>query len=89
MPNILDDTASILSRMGLTATKVTTPPGYAGLQVNLPNDSQAFFVWQKIDNEDFAFRIARFWSSDNPMSMMVCPTLIDALARTQVFINRP
>jgi hypothetical protein len=67
---------------------VTTPPGYEGIQVELPHDAQGYFVWAKIDNQDFAFRLARFWEGSNPMSMVISPTLIDAIAQTQVLAKR-
>jgi len=88
MSSIIDDTVSVLAGMGLKAVKVSTPPGYAGLQVNLPNNSQAYFVWAKIDNIDFHFRLARFWQNDNPFSMWVCPDLIGAIAKTRVLTNQ-
>ena len=88
IPSIIDDTMQILSSMGLKAVKVSTPPGYAGIQVELPHDTQAFFVWSKIDNVDFHFRLARFWTKDNPFSMWVCPDLTGAIAKTQVLINQ-
>ena len=88
MANIIDDTLQILKSMNLNAHRVSTPPGYAGIQVELPNDSQAFFVWTKIDATDFHFRLARFWANENPFSMWVSPELIDALARTRVMTNQ-
>ncbi len=81
---IIDDTIDVLNAMNLTVTRVTTPPGYAGLQVYLPNDTQAFFIWAKIDHDDFLFRMARFWQSENPFSMWIAPNLIQALAKTRV-----
>lgn len=88
MNSIIDDTVAILAGMGLKAVKVATPPGFAGIQVNLPNDSQAYFVWAKIDGVDFHFRLARFWQNDNPFSMWVCPNLVDAIAKTRVLTNQ-
>lgn len=88
MANIIDDTLQILKSMNLNAHRVSTPPGYAGIQVELPNDSQAFFVWTKIDATDFHFRLARFWANENPFSMWVSPDLIEALARTRVMTNQ-
>ena len=88
MKSIIDDTIDVLSTMGLKANRVSTPPGFEGIQVGLPEDSQAFFVWNKIDGNDYHFRIARFWESENPFSMWVCPTLIDALAKTRVLTNQ-
>lgn len=85
MSSIIDDTMGILQSMNLQVKKVSTPPGYAGLEVSLPNNSQGYFVWAKIDNEDFAFRLARFWTNDNPLSMLISPTLPDALKQTRVF----
>lgn len=84
MTSIIDDTAQVLANLGLTVIKVSTPPGYAGLQVNLPHDNQAFFVWSKIDQNDYHFRLARFWANENPFSMWVCPSLTDAIAKTRV-----
>ena len=86
--SIIDVTIGILSNMGLEATRVTTPPGYAGITVLLPNDSQAFFIWSKMDEGDFHFRLARFWESDNPFSMWACPDLIQAIAKTRVLLNQ-
>lgn len=88
MANIIDDTLQILKSMNLNAYRVSTPPGYAGIQVELPNDSQAFFVWTKIDATDFHFRLARFWANENPFSMWISPDLIEALARTRVMTNQ-
>lgn len=88
MATIIDDTINILKGMGLKAEAIATPPGYAGIQVRLPHDAQGYFVWAKIDNNDFAFRLARFWEADNPMSMLICPTLIDAIARTRVLASQ-
>jgi hypothetical protein len=87
MKNIIDDTIDILASMNLQATRVTTPPGYAGLQIELPNDVYSFFVWKKLDDKDFAFRVARFWEKENPFSMMNCTNLIEALSHTQVLIK--
>jgi len=88
MPSIIEDTVSILASMNLEGVRVATPPGYAGLQVDLPNNSQAYFVWSKIDNQDFHFRLARFWENDNPFSMVVCPSLPEAIAQTLVFVKQ-
>jgi len=88
MASIIDDTLEILKSMNLQAYRVSTPPGYAGVQVNLPNDSQAFFVWTKIDGTDYHFRLARFWANENPLSMWVSPNLIEALAKTRVMTNQ-
>jgi hypothetical protein len=85
---IIDDTVDVLTAMNLTVTKVSTPPGYSGLQVYLPNDTQAFFIWTKIDQEDYHFRMARFWQSENPFSMWIAPNLIQALAKTRVLTNQ-
>lgn len=88
MPSIIDDTIAILDTMGLKADRVTTPPGYQGLQVNLPNDAHAYFVWAKIDDEDFAFRLARFWEGSNPISSLISPTLGDAIAQIRVLASQ-
>lgn len=74
--------------MNLNAHKVTTPPGYSGIQVNLPNDTQAFFVWTKMDGNDYHFRVARFWERENPFAMLVSTNLIDALAKIRILTNR-
>ena len=84
MPSIIDDTMNILKSINLDAKRVSTPPGYAGIQVNLPNDAQAFFVWTKIDETDYHFRLARFWAIEYAFSLWVSPNLIDALAKTRV-----
>jgi hypothetical protein len=88
MPSVIDDTMQVLKSMGISSYRVSTPPGYAGIQVNLPNNSQAFFVWTKIDQTDFHFRLARFWADENPFSMWVSPNLIEALTKTRVLANQ-
>ena len=88
MPSVVDDTIEVLKSMSLEAHRVATPPGYAGFQVNLPNDSQAFFIWTKIDAFDYHFRLARFWANENPFSMWVSPNLIEALTKTRVMANQ-
>lgn len=88
MTSIIDDTIQILESMNLNAQKVTTPPGYSGIQVILPNDTQAFFVWTKMDGNDYHFRVARFWESENPFAMLVSTNLIDALAKTRILTKR-
>ena len=55
--SIIDVTIGILSNMGLEATRVTTPPGYAGITVLLPNGSQAVVFWSKIDEGDLILSI--------------------------------
>jgi hypothetical protein len=84
---IIETTQEIIEGLGLEVNKVSTPPGYAGLSVALPNDSQAFFIWSKMDGDDYHFRIARFWANDNPFSMFICPDLISAIAKTKVLTN--
>ena len=79
--SIIDDTIQILASMNLRVISVETPPGFKGIRVDLPNDAQAFFVWAKIDKDDYAFRIARFWANENPFSMLMMPNLTEALAR--------
>lgn len=88
MLSIIDDTIGILSAMGLESFRVSTPPGFAGISVNLPNESQAFFVWSKMDDNDFHFRVARFWQNENPFSMWTCPDLIEAIVKTRVLTNQ-
>jgi hypothetical protein len=88
MPSIIDDTIQVLEFMNLKAFPVESPVGYASIAVNLPHDAQAYFVWAKIDKDDYAFRLARFWASDNPFSMMVMPDLIQALAQTRTMARR-
>lgn len=82
MPSIIEDTISVLESMQLDAIRVTTPPGYAGIQVFLPNDNQAFFVWSEMTEGDYYFRIARFWENENPFAMWTSGNLIDALQKT-------
>jgi hypothetical protein len=84
---IIETTQEIIQGLGLEVNRVTTPPGFAGLSINLPNDSQAFFIWSKMDEDDYHFRIARFWAKDNPFAMFVCPDLTSAIAKTKVLTN--
>ena len=87
MTTIIETTQEIIQGLGLEVNRVTTPPGFAGLSINLPNDSQAFFIWSKMDEDDYHFRIARFWAKDNPFAMFVCPDLTSAIAKTKVLTN--
>jgi hypothetical protein len=85
MATIIDDTIKILESMNLIVMRVSTPPGHAGIRVILPDDSQAYFVWEKMDGaDDYHFRIARFWEDENPFSMWVSTNLIQALAKTRI-----
>jgi hypothetical protein len=88
MTSIIEDTAQILRGMGLEVNPVATPPRFAGLVAKLPNDSQVFFVWSEMDENDFHFRVARFWQSENPFSMMVFEDIISALVNLRILINQ-
>jgi hypothetical protein len=87
MQSIIEDTASILRGMGLEVNPVATTPRFAGLVAKLPNDSQVFFVWSEMGEGDFHFRVARFWESDNPFSMMAFEDLISALVNLRILIS--
>jgi hypothetical protein len=87
MTSIIEDTASILRGMGLEVNPVATAPRFAGIVAKLPNDSQVFFVWSEMDEGDFHFRVARFWQSDNPFSMMAFEDLISALVNLRILIS--
>ena len=88
MDTIIDTTLDIIHGMGLQAGRVTTQPGYAGLSIALPNNGQAFFIWSKMDEGDFHFKLARFWETDNPFAMIVCQSLPAAIAQTKVLTNQ-
>ncbi len=85
--SIIDDTINILKGMGLEVNRVSTAPRFAGIVAKLPNDSQVFFVWSEMDEGDFHFRVARFWQSDNPFSMMAFEDLISALVNLRILIS--
>jgi hypothetical protein len=87
MQSIIEDTANILRGMGLEVNPVATTPRFAGLVAKLPNDSQVFFVWSEMGEGDFHFRVARFWESDNPFSMMAFEDLISALVNLRILIS--
>jgi hypothetical protein len=87
MTSIIEDTISILRNMGLEVNPVTTPPRFAGIVAKLPNDSQVFFVWSEMGEGDFHFRVARFWQSENPFSMMAFEDLISALVNLRILIS--
>jgi hypothetical protein len=44
-----------------------------------------FLVGQRIDKDDYHFRVARFWANENPFAMWVSPNLIEALSTRQGF----
>lgn len=85
--SIIDTTLNILRGMGLEANFVTATRGYAGITAQLPNDAQAFFVWSKMDEDDFHFQVARFWQSDNPFSIMAFDNLPSAIENTRILIT--
>ena len=87
MRSIIEDTAGILRGMGLEVNPVSTAPRFAGIVAKLPNDSQVFFVWSEMDEGDFHFRVARFWQSENPFSMMAFDDLISALVNLRILIS--
>ena len=74
--------------MGLEVNVVSTAPRFAGIVAILPNDSQVFFVWSEMDEGDFHFRVARFWQSENPFSMMAFEDLVSALVNLRILINQ-
>jgi hypothetical protein len=85
--SIIDDTINILRGMGLEVNTVSTTPRFAGIVAKLPNDSQVFFVWSEMDEGDYHFRVARFWQSENPFSMMAFEDLITALVNLRILIS--
>jgi hypothetical protein len=87
MKSIIEDTADLLRGMGLEVNPVATAPKFAGIVAKLPNDSQVFFVWSEMDEGDFHFRVARFWQSENPFSMMAFEDLIAALVNLRILIS--
>jgi hypothetical protein len=87
MNTIIDDTINILQGMGLEVNRVTTTPRFAGIVAKLPNDSQVFFVWSEMGEGDYHFRVARFWQSENPFSMMAFEDLITALVNLRILIS--
>ena len=87
MKSIIEDTCDLLRGMGLEVNPVTTAPKFAGIVAKLPNDSQVFFVWSEMGEGDFHFRVARFWQSENPFSMMAFEDLIAALVNLRILIS--
>ena len=85
--SIIDDTINILKSMGLEVNWVSTTPRFAGIVAKLPNDSQVFFVWSEMGEGDYHFRVARFWQSENPFSMMAFEDLIKALVNLRILIS--
>lgn len=85
--SVIDDTANILRNMGLEVNPVSTAPKFAGIVAKLPNDAQVFFVWSEMGQDDYHFRVARFWQNDNPFSMMAFSDLIKALVNLRILIS--
>jgi hypothetical protein len=85
--SIIDDTINILRGMGLEVNIVSTTPRFSGIVAKLPNDSQVFFVWSEMGEGDYHFRVARFWQSENPFSMMAFDDLIKALVNLRILIS--
>lgn len=88
MKSIIEDTIDILRGMGLEVNPVSTAPRFAGIVAKLPNDSQVFFVWSEMGEGDYHFRVARFWQSENPFSMMAFEDLITALVNLRILISQ-
>ena len=88
MQTILDATIGVFNSMGLKGEPISTPPGYAGLVVDLPNDFQAYFVWSKMDDNDFSFRVARFYENESRKSIWVMDNLISAIAQMRVLTTQ-
>lgn len=88
MTSIVDVTADIIRRMGLEVQPVTTAPRFTGIVAKLPNDTQAFFVWSDMEEDDYHFRIARFWHSESPFSLGSYTDLPLALQNLRVLINQ-
>jgi hypothetical protein len=87
MNTVIDDTFCIIKSMGFEVATVATTPGYAGLAVQLPHDSQAFFVWSKMNEGDYHFRVARFWQNEQPFSMVAYEDLIAAIVNLRILIS--
>jgi hypothetical protein len=87
MKTIIEDTSDLLRGMGLEVNRVSTAPRFAGIVAKLPNDSQVFFVWSEMGEGDYHFRVARFWQSENPFSMMAFEDLITALVNLRILIS--
>jgi hypothetical protein len=87
MKTIIDDTIDILKEMGVNVQGAYSPPGYVAIDLHFPNESQALFVWSKMDQGDFHFRLARFWEKENPFSLIVCSDLIIALTRVKELVK--
>lgn len=84
MDTILDTTLDLFKSLGLEGRHVTAHPGYVALAVDLPNDGHAYFVWSKMDLNDFRFRVASFWISGNPNEpMFKSSNLPEAFAKTK------
>ena len=88
MQTILDTTMDIFKSMGLNGESIPTPPGYAGLVVDLPNDFQAYLVWHKMDDNDFSFRVARFFENDSQKCVWVMKDLISAISAMRVLTTQ-
>lgn len=86
--SIVDVTINILKGMGLEVHSVSTAPGFTGIVAKLPTDAQVFFVWSDMGESDYHFRVARFWESDNPFSMMAFDDLVAAIAKLRILINQ-
>ena len=78
----------IFTSMGLKGESITTPPGYAGLVVDLPNDFQAYLVWSKMDDNDFSFRVARFFENDSQKCVFVLGDLTSAISTMRVIATK-
>lgn len=85
METILDTTLEMFKSIGLEGKRVTAHPGYVALAVDLPNDAHAYFVWTKLDGNDFRFRVASFWIQDGSnQPLFKSSNLPDAFAKTRI-----
>jgi hypothetical protein len=71
----------------LPVSLAETPHGYEGLVVELPENSTAFFIWSKMNEGDFHFRLARFWENESPNSLEICPNLPQAIGKVREIVK--
>jgi len=86
MATVLDDTLLILNSMGLEAEMSVMQTGYYGITVELPDESQAYFVWSAMNQGDFHFRLARFCEGEH--SHFIAPNLPLAIEKTRAMVDR-
>ena len=80
---ILDDAMMVLARLGFQSHLVKTQPGFSGFLAKSENGVSGYFVWSHNSDDDYQFRIARFWLDNEDEKGFADHDLITAVSRAK------